>query len=237
MTAGNGRNWAAAGEELELDPFGDGKEIMDDDKNIPRASAVPSGGEDGEAPGLIDRARRGDPSSMNDLISMIYPELKRRAYWLMTRERLGHTFGQSGSELVQRVMEKILASGGHVFQAARTEEDLLNMLTRQMRDVLVDYARAHTGSLRANPTARVGFDDLLRSEPVHGVNVEDVLTVNEGLDKLVKLDPDASKAFEMHFFGGLTNEEGAAAMGWSVASYRRAKARADAFLMAVLASR
>lgn len=202
------------------------------DNTTNQKASEPADDENNAASEIIDRSRRGDPAAMNDLISVMYPELKRRAYWLMTRERAGHTFGQSGSELVQRVMEKILASGGHVFHAARTEEDLLNMLTRQMRYVLVDYARAHAAIRRPNPQARVGFETLLRSEPVHGVNVEDVLSVNEALDKLSKLDADASKAFEIHFFGGLSNEEGAAATGWSVASYRRAKARADAFLKA-----
>lgn len=208
---------------------------MQDDKT--RNTEPPFDAGNGKASVIIDGARRGDPASMNELISMIYPELKRRAYWLMTRERAGHTFGQSGSELVQRVMEKILASGGHVFQAARTEEDLLNMLTRQMRYVLVDYARAHAGPRRPNPQARVEFENLVRSEQAHEVNAEEVLTVNEALDKLAKLDADASKAFEVHFFAGLSNEEGAAAMGWSVASYRRAKARADVFLKAFLKNR
>lgn len=209
---------------------------MHDDKTI-RNIETPCDARNNKASEIIDRARGGDPASMNELIGVIYPELKRRAYWLMTRERAGHTFGQSGSELVQRVMEKILASGGHVFQAARTEEDLLNMLTRQMRYVLVDYARAHAGPRRPNPQARVEFENLVRSEPAHEVNVEEVLTVNGALDKLAHLDPDASQALEVHFFAGLSNEEGAAAMGWSVASYRRAKARAEAFLKAFLKNR
>ncbi len=182
---------------------------------------------------LIDGARRGDGALMNQLVELIYPELKRRAFWLMTRERVGHTFGQSGSELVQRVMEKMLAAGGQVFHAARTEEDLINMLTRQMRFILVDYARAHTGR-RPNPRSRVAFDSLLYATPSEKVNIEEVLNAEEALNRLADEDPDAARAFELRFFAGFNNEEGAAAMGTSVASFRRDHKRAIVFLGAML---
>jgi RNA polymerase sigma factor (sigma-70 family) len=127
-------------------------------------------------------------------------------------------------------MEKVLATGGGIFSAARTEEDLLNMLTRQMRFVLVDYARAHNGGKRADPHARVSFEDVERTEPVTHLNIEQVLIVNEILEKLTIHDAAAAQAFELRFFAGLTNEEAAAAMGISLSAFRRHLKRADIFV-------
>src|ERR1017187_7728949 len=132
----------------------------------------------------IEGARCGDTASINELINTVYPELKRRARWLMAGERPGHTFGPSGSELVQRVMEKILATGGQIFNAAKTEEDLINLLTRRMRLILVDYARAADADRRPGPRSRVQFENAQRSAPVSAVNVEEVLSTDLVLTKL-----------------------------------------------------
>lgn len=84
---------------------------MDEETNDQPNAGNPSRPEDTRAIKMIARARLGDSVSINDLMSRVYPELKRRAQWLMKGERVGHTFGPSGSELVQRVMEKILEAG------------------------------------------------------------------------------------------------------------------------------
>jgi RNA polymerase sigma factor (TIGR02999 family) len=178
----------------------------------------------------IEGARCGDTASINELINTVYPELKRRARWLMTGERPGHTFGPSGSELVQRVMERILAAGGQIFSAAKTEEDLINLLTRRMRFILVDYARAAGAHGRPSPRSRVPFDDVQRSAPVSPVNIEEVLQTDELLTRLAEQDPEAANALELRFFAGLTNEEAASAMGLSVASFRRTLKRATVFI-------
>ncbi len=192
-------------------------------------------GEGRRATELMAGARRGDTDSINELIGLIYPELKRRSRWLMAAERTGHTFGASGSELVQRVMEKILAAGGGVFNAAETEEELVRILTRQMRFILVDYARAATAFNSPSPRSRVPFDNVQQWTADSGVNIEEVLNMHEALTKLSNLDSDAAKALELRFFAGLTNEEAAGAMGLSVATFRRVLKRATVFLKAFMA--
>jgi len=183
---------------------------------------------------LIAGARQGDAESVNELISLIYPELKRRARWLMAGERPGHTFGASGSELVQRVMEKILATEGQIFNVAGTEEDLVNLLTGRMRFILVDYARAAAADRRPCPRSRLPFEDIQRSARVSAVNIEEVLAIDEILTKLATQDADAARALELRFFAGLTNEEAAGAMDLSVASFRRTLRRATVFLKALM---
>ena len=183
---------------------------------------------------LISGARLGDADCINELIRLIYPELKRRARWLMAGERTGHTFGPSGSELVQRVIESTLATGGEIFSAADTEEDLIRMLTRRMRFILVDYARAATAQRRPSPRKRHDFEDASRTQADATVNIAEVLGTHEALTKLAELDPEAARAVELRFFAGLTNDEAAAAMGLSVASFRRTLKRGTIFFKAAL---
>jgi len=197
----------------------------------------PSDAQSGRATALIEGARRGDAAAIDELIRLVYPELKRRARWLMMGERAGHTFGPSGSELVQRVMEKILEAGGQIFSAAQTEEDLINMLTRRMRYILVDYARAADAQGRPGPRSRVPFKDAQRFEPASAVNLEEVLGMDEVLTKLATRDLEAATSLELRYFAGLTNEEAAGAMGWSVARFRRTLKRATVFVKAVMEDR
>jgi len=183
---------------------------------------------------LIEGARCGDAAATDELLSLIYPELKRRARWLMTGERAGHTFGPSGSELVQRVMERILGTGGQIFHAANTEEDLINMLTRRMRFILVDYARAATAHGKPSPRSRAPLEDIQRRKSVSAIDQEKLLIIHEILAQLGAKDAEAARALELRSFSGLTNEEAAAAMGLSVATFRRAMKRASIFVNAVM---
>jgi RNA polymerase sigma factor (TIGR02999 family) len=195
-----------------------------------------TGARNGRATDMIERARRGDAAAIDELIGLVYPELKRRACWLMMGERPGHTFGPSGSELVQRVMEKILEAGGHIFSAAQTEEDLINMLTRRMRYILVDYARAVIAHNKPGPKARVPFEKVEPWVPDAKVNLDEVICMDEILTKLAARDPDAAHALELRFFAGLTNDEAASAMGLSPASFRRNLKRAMVFFKAAMQS-
>jgi RNA polymerase sigma factor (TIGR02999 family) len=179
---------------------------------------------------LIAAVRSGDAAALNELVTLIYPELKRRARWLMGSERPGHTFGASGSELVQRTLEKILTTGGQIFGAAPTEEDLIRMLTCRMRFILVDYARAASAESRPAPGRRADFSDCQRKSAVFSVNLDEVLSTDEILARLDQHDSQAAKALELRFFAGLTNEEAAAAMGLAIATFRRALKRAMVFV-------
>jgi RNA polymerase sigma factor (TIGR02999 family) len=182
---------------------------------------------------LLQSARDGDADAVNEIITMIYPELRRRAQWLMAGERQGHTFGPSGSELVQRVMEKMLLSGGDVFEAASAEEDLINLLSRHMRFVLVDYARARLASRRSGQR-RVDFDDVKPFTPAPSVNLDEVLSVDDVLNKLEHHDVQAAQALQLRFFAGFTNEEAARAMNLTVATFRRSLRLATVFLKSAM---
>jgi RNA polymerase sigma factor (TIGR02999 family) len=207
---------------------------MNNESSDPTRPNPPVAQESDLALEIIVGARQGDSASINELISLIYPELKRRARWLMRGERGGHTFGPSGSELVQRVMEKILETGGQIFNAASTEEELIKMLTRRMRFILVDYARSAGTHGKPSPRSRVPLDDIQRSTRVASVNLDEVLITHEALAKLARVDSEAATALELRSFAGLTNEEAAGTMGLSVPKFRRTLRFAMVFLTDLL---
>lgn len=188
------------------------------------------------AAALIAAVRGGDENAANELLGYIYPELKHRARWLMLNERAGHTFGASGSELVQRLLEQILEDDGmRLFQTAESEGKLLNLLTYRMRHILVDYARERGAQKRPQPSLRVSLDDSqLFWKPATTMDIETVLIVQEVLTKLVRMDPEAAKALELRFFSSFTNDEAACVMGLNVATFRRVLKRAMVFSKAAL---
>lgn len=186
------------------------------------------------AAALIFNARHGGTAAMSELISLIYPDLKVRACWLMRHERRGHTFGPSGYELVQRVLEKMIGAGNGMLNAVETEEALLTLLTWHMRNILVDYARAQATAKRPDPKKRQDFELSSRTLSAPLVHTETVLRVNEALLKLAKEDPGAAKAVELRFYVEFTNGEAAAAMGLSESAFRRELKRGLVFLELVL---
>jgi RNA polymerase sigma-70 factor, ECF subfamily len=192
---------------------------------------------DQRAAELIRRVRGGDANALNELTAIIYPELKRRARGLMSRDRGGHTFGPTGSELVNRVMLKLLTSDGGIFENAETGQDVINQLTRQMRFILVDYARWSQSKGRPNPRKRVDFEQAQVYSVADGLNPDKIISIDETLRRLATRDPKAAEALELRYFGGLTNEEAADALGLSVPTFRRLLRTAMVYAKAMLERR
>jgi len=198
---------------------------------------MPAGGNDKADAGasdLIEAARSGDGNAVNQLVEMIYPELRRRAHWMMMREREGHTFGATGSELVQRAMERLVIGEGRVFSNINTEEDLLTILTRRMRDILVDYARASGAAKRFGPKQRRDLEDVQIFVKADSIDVETVLAVREALEKLKQVNPQGAQALELRAFGGFTIEQAARIMGMDVPAFRRRYDSARVYLRRIL---
>jgi RNA polymerase sigma factor (TIGR02999 family) len=181
---------------------------------------------------LIEGARRGDAAALNELLGLIYPELRQRARALMSKGWPGNTLSVSGSDLVQKVIETILAAGGSIFSVVATERDLINLLTWRMRRLLVDHARSKQTTTRFNPRRRVPWDKIQITDPA--ANIEQVMLYDGLLNKLARKDRQAAGAFELRAFGGLTNDEAAEVMGLSVSTFRRALLRATVLLKAML---
>lgn len=96
-----------------------------------------------------------------------------------------------------------------------------------MRQVLVDHARKFRSQKRGSGQAKVSIDEALSFAPERG---GDIIALNDALDALAKIDERKCKVIEMRFFGGLSVEETAEALGISIATVGREQRVAEAWL-------
>jgi RNA polymerase sigma-70 factor, ECF subfamily len=154
---------------------------------------------------LLTAASAGDREAMDELLSVVYDELRRRAASLMLRERGDHTLQPTAL-----VHEAFL----HLVQIDRIDwkgrAHFFAVASQIMRRVLVDHARAHLADKRGHGATRVAIDQAL------GLSVErsaDVMAIDEALKQLAQLNPRHAEIVSMRFFGGLSVEEVSAILG------------------------
>jgi RNA polymerase sigma factor (TIGR02999 family) len=158
---------------------------------------------------LLDAAAAGDPKATAELLPLVYGELRRLAMAQMAREKPGQTLDATALvheaylRLVGPADDQRWQNRGHFFAAA----------AEAMRRILVETARRkkrlrHGGGLRRN--------DLPAEGPAIASPVEDVVAVDEALEKLAAADLQAAELVKLHYFAGLTIEQVAAVLGVSV---------------------
>ncbi len=152
---------------------------------------------------------------------LVYDELRRLAAHYMRGERPEHTLQATAlvNEAYLRLvdMEVSWQDRAHFFAVA----------SRLMRRLLVDHARAHQRVKRHSDGPKVTFDEALE---VSAEPASDVIALDEALTQLAAFDPRKSEIIELHFFGGLGNEEVAEALGISRATVQRELRLAKAWL-------
>ncbi|CAN5573430.1 sigma-70 family RNA polymerase sigma factor [soil metagenome] len=146
----------------------------------------------------------GDEYAKEQLLHCVYDELKRRARYLMSRERSDHTLQPTA--LVHEAFLK-LGDGAKVMWKDRSH--FYGVASHLMRQILVDHARLHAAAKRGNNPIHFSTDDI--DIPVHE-RASSILEIDEVLDRLAKLDGRQAKIVEMRFFGGMTNGEIAEAL-------------------------
>src|SRR5436190_9298269 len=145
-----------------------------------------------------------DPHS---LMPLVYDELRRIAAGYISRERRGQTL--QATALVNEAFVRMAAEKARPF-ANRTH--FLAIAALSMRQILVQRARARQAAKRGGVRERVTLTEgLLYGEPPE----VDLLALDEALTRLAALDPEQAKIVELRYFGGLTVEETAAAVGIS----------------------
>ena len=159
---------------------------------------------------LLHEWRGGDRGALDRLIPLVYAELHRMAEQCFQGERAGHTLQPTA--LVNEAYLRLLGSAvawkdrAHFFAVAATT----------MRRVLVDHARAR-GRLKRDARP-VSLEESLLVAPDRA---DDLLVVDDALDRLAARDGRAAKVVELHYFGGLTYEETAEALDVSAATVDR----------------
>lgn len=171
---------------------------------------------------LLRRWRRGDEEAIDELIAAVYPELHRLAAGYLRGEQRDHTLQPTA--LVNEAYLR-LVGGAEVDYNDRMH--FLVVAARTMRRVLVDHARAKRALKRGGSQVRVTWSDS-KLGTLDGT--PDVLDLDASLRRLADLDERKSEVIELHFFGGLTYDETAAALGVSLATVNRDLRFAKAWL-------
>ena len=152
---------------------------------------------------------------------MVYSELRRIAHRQLKGERAGHTLNTTAL-----VHEAYLRLGlGRI--SWRDRVHFFAVAARAMRRVLIDYAEARRAEKRGGGAANVTLDDTIAA-PEH--RVDDLLAIDEALNRLEQLDPRQVFVVECHVFAGMSLDDTAAALDISPATVSRDWALARAFL-------
>jgi len=162
--------------------------------------------------------RGGAPEAMNRLMPLVYGELRGIAHRQLGAERVGHTLSTTG--LVHEAYLK-LVDQSRARWADRAQ--FFAVAAQAMRRILVDYARRHRAARRGGPDQRPIALEALEgsdagasaSELAAAERSEALIALDEALDRLGAMSERLARVVECRFFGGLTEQETAAALGVS----------------------
>ena len=170
-------------------------------------------------------ARAGEHAAVDEMLPLIYSELRRVAASYLKNERAGHTLQPTAL-----VHEAYLRLAQLKQVELKSRAHLLSLAARQMRRVLVDHARTHDATKRGGEYVRIDFEgDLADVQPNAGL-----VELDRALDDLASTDARLGSIVELRYFGGLTIEETAEALGVSHATVEREWATARAWLRRAL---
>ena len=174
---------------------------------------------------LLDAATAGDRKAAADLLPLVYDELRKLAAARMAAEAPGHTL--DATALVHEAYLRLVGvqqfdGRGHFFAAAAAEA---------MRRILADHARARTAAKRGGGRrVTVELDHLAGTD-----RDDELLALNEALDRLAAVQPKVARLVTLRYFGGLTIPEAAETLGVSPRTVDSWWAYARAWLAADLA--
>jgi RNA polymerase sigma-70 factor, ECF subfamily len=181
-------------------------------------------GPPGEVTVLLGRINSGDQEALAELIPLVYKELRRLAGHFLRNERVGHTLQPTAL-----VHEAYLSLAGQHRATWQNRAQFMAVAAHVMRRILLEYARRRGAAKRVAPGP--GKPGL----PAGAARWEEILAVDEALGRLGQLAPQQARIAEMRYFGGLSVEEAAEALGVSPRTVKREWAVAKAWLHAELA--
>ncbi len=172
---------------------------------------------------ILEAAARGDKASAQELLPLVYQELRKLAAHKMAGQAPGHTLQptalvhEAWLRLVGNEEPSQFAGRAHFFAAA----------AEAMRHILIDSARRKRAARHGGGQVRV---DIEAVEVASLANDDELLAVHDALDKLAAEDSKKAELAKLRYFVGLTFEEAAEVLGISVATAKRHWAYARAFL-------
>ena len=172
---------------------------------------------------ILERAERGDPKAAEELLPLVYEELRRLAALKMSGEAASHTLRPTAL-----VHEAWLRLGGDEAPRFQNRAHFFGAAAEAMRRILIDRARRRLAAKRGGGAAPVDLDEIEIPSPVGDDDV--LLQLNEALEKFAALDPRKAELVKLRYFVGLSFEGAAAALGIAVPTAKQWWAYARAWL-------
>jgi RNA polymerase sigma factor (TIGR02999 family) len=171
---------------------------------------------------LLREVGRGETEAFDQLIPLVYAELRRIAQAQLRNERPGHTLQPTAL-----VHEAYARMAGQERLTFHDRAHFLGVAAHTMRKVLIDYARIRNAAKRDPGGPKVSIEEALDA----GLErPSSLIALDDALSSLERQDPRLARLIEMRYFGGLTAEETSVVMGAEVGEVRRELALAQAWL-------
>lgn len=165
---------------------------------------------------------KGDRSALDEMLPLVYDELKRLASYYLNREREGHTL-----QTTALVHEAYLRLVDQQQVNWKNRSQFLGLAAEMMRRILVNHARDRAVQKRGGDAKRVSLSLVGESRDQPDI---DLIALDQALSQLSELDIRKGRIVELKFFGGMTTEETAEVLGISTATVEREWNHARAWL-------
>ncbi len=165
---------------------------------------------------------KGDKEALDELLPIVYDELRQQAARYLRRERAGHTLQTTA--LIHEAYLRLVDQKNVKWQ---NRAHFFGIAAQLMRRILVDHARTKKRAKRGGSDVRVS---LTEATVIAKTQDLDVLAIDEALNRLAEIDEQQGKIVELRFFSGMTVEETAEVLGISTATVKRDWSMARAWL-------
>jgi len=171
---------------------------------------------------ILEAIQRGDPKAADDLLPVVYEELRRLAAAKMAREASGHTLQPTAL-----VHEAWLRLAGHENPRWENRAHFFGAAAEAMRRILIDAARRKQARRHGGGQQRINLDDV---DVASEVEDDQLLALNEALERFSAQDKTKAELVKLRYFAGLTIAEAAQVLGVSEPTAKRYWAYARAWL-------
>ena len=171
---------------------------------------------------ILEAAQHGDPKAADELLPLVYDELRRLAAHKMAQLPPGQTL--QATALVHEAWLKLVGSGREQWEGRK---HFFSAAAEAMRHILIDRARRRLAVRHGGGQQRLDIHDIEVAAPVEQ---ETILSLNEALDELEQTDPAKAEVVKLRFFIGLSERETAEILGLSERTIERYWSYAQAWL-------
>jgi RNA polymerase sigma factor (TIGR02999 family) len=172
---------------------------------------------------LLNDAKAGNRNALDELLPLVYDELRRVASRQLASERKNHTL--QATALVHEAYLRLIGQHSVDWQ---NRLHFFSIAAEMMRRILVTHAIAKKAEKRGSDELTISLEDVVTFPNKQDI---DLVSLDETLKELAKFDEKQAKIVELKFFGGLTNEEIAEVLGISASTIKREWRSAKAWLI------